>query len=45
MKEDDMKKLGKWVIEALKNYQDESKLEEIKKEVEKFCVKFPVPGI
>ncbi|MDP1845286.1 MAG: serine hydroxymethyltransferase [Candidatus Moranbacteria bacterium] len=45
MKEDDMKKLGKWIIEALKNHQDESKLEEIKKEVEKFCIKFPVPGI
>jgi glycine hydroxymethyltransferase len=45
MKEADMKKLGTWIIEALKNYQNESKLEEIKKEVEKFCVKFPVPGV
>lgn len=45
MKEDDMKKLAAWIIEALKNNQDESKLEEIKREVENFCVKFPVPGI
>ncbi|MFH0930135.1 MAG: serine hydroxymethyltransferase [Candidatus Moraniibacteriota bacterium] len=45
MKEDDMKKLAAWIIEALKNNQDESNLEEIKKEVGKFCVKFPVPGI
>jgi glycine hydroxymethyltransferase len=45
MKEADMKKLGAWIIEALKNHQDESKLSEIKKEVEMFCVKFPVPGI
>ena len=45
MKEDDMKKLAFWIIEALKNNQDENKLEEIKKEVENFCVKFPVPGI
>jgi len=45
MKEDDMKKLGTWVTEALKNYQSDSKLEEIKKEVEEFCIKFPVPGI
>ncbi|OGI26540.1 MAG: hypothetical protein A2184_03750 [Candidatus Moranbacteria bacterium RIFOXYA1_FULL_44_7] len=45
MKEDDMKKLGAWIVEALKNHQNENKLEEIKKEVEGFCVKFPVPGI
>ncbi|MDI6777846.1 MAG: serine hydroxymethyltransferase [Patescibacteria group bacterium] len=45
MKEDDMKKLGTWIVEALKNHQNESKLEEIKKAVEKFCLKFPVPGI
>ena len=45
MKEADMKKLGAWIIEALKNHQDESKLSEIKKEVEMFCVKFQVPGI
>lgn len=45
MKEDDMKKLGAWIIEALKNYQNENRLAEIKKEVEKFCLKFPVPGV
>lgn len=45
MKEDDIKRLGAWIIDALKNYQDESKLDEIKKEVEDFCAKFPVPGI
>lgn len=45
MKEADMKKLGTWIIEALKNCQNEKKMEEIKKEVEEFCIKFPVPGI
>jgi glycine hydroxymethyltransferase len=45
MKEDDMKKLGAWIIDALKNHQNEDRLEEIKKEVENFCVKFPVPGV
>ncbi|MFA6047603.1 MAG: serine hydroxymethyltransferase [Parcubacteria group bacterium] len=45
MREGDMEKLGKWIIEALKNNADEKKLEEIKKEVESFCSKFPVPGI
>lgn len=45
MKEDDMKKLGKWIIEALKNHADEAKLTEIKKEVEIFCAEFPVPGV
>jgi glycine hydroxymethyltransferase len=45
MSEDDMKKLGAWIIDALKNHSDEARLEEIRKEVEKFCLKFPVPGI
>ncbi|OGF22725.1 serine hydroxymethyltransferase, partial [Candidatus Falkowbacteria bacterium RBG_13_39_14] len=45
MKEDDMKKLGAWITEALKNHQNDSKLTEIKKEVEEFCLKFPVPGV
>jgi len=45
MKEDDMKKLGIWIVGALKNDQNESKLKEIKKEVESFCAKFPVPGL
>jgi glycine hydroxymethyltransferase len=45
MKEEEMERIGKWIVEALKNYQDESKLADLKKEVEELFVKFPVPGI
>jgi len=45
MKEEEMEKIGKWIVEALKNYQDESRLADLKKEVEELFVKFPVPGI
>lgn len=45
MKEEDMKKLGNWIVEALKNHESKEKMDQIKKEVEKFCSKFPVPGI
>ena len=45
IKEEDMKKLGNWIVEALKNHESKEKMDQIKKEVEKFCSKFPVPGI
>lgn len=45
MKGEEMKKISGWIIEALKNYQNENKLQEIKKEVETMCLQFPVPGI
>jgi len=45
MKEDDIRKIGNWIIEAFKNYQDKEYLVKLKKEVEEFCGKFPVPGI
>jgi glycine hydroxymethyltransferase len=45
MKEDDIRKIGNWIIEAFKNYQDKECLVKLKKEVEEFCGKFPVPGI
>lgn len=45
MKEDAMKQIGKWIIDALKNYQDEDYLANLKKEIEKMFIKFPVPGI
>ena len=45
MKEADLIKIGNWIIEALKNYQDKEYLAKLKKEVEEFCGKFPVPGI
>lgn len=45
MKEDEMKQIGKWIIDALKNYQDEDYLANLKKTVEELFIKFPVPGI
>ncbi|MFH1890643.1 MAG: serine hydroxymethyltransferase [Candidatus Kuenenbacteria bacterium] len=45
MKENDMKRIGQWIIIALNGHRDESKLKELKKEVEDFCSHFPVPGI
>ena len=45
MKEAEMKKLGEWIINALKNYQDENILNKIKQAVKDLCQKFPVPGI
>tara|TARA_Y100000588_G_scaffold391647_1_gene500894 strand:- start:11766 stop:13031 length:1266 start_codon:yes stop_codon:yes gene_type:complete len=45
MEGEDMKKLGVWISEALKRYDDQSALEAMKTEVENLCGKFPVPGI
>jgi glycine hydroxymethyltransferase len=45
MKEAEMKQIGEWITSALKNYQSEAYLDEIKRNVEAFCSKYPVPGI
>ena len=45
MKEDDMVKIGNWMLDALKNRENSERLAKIKVEVETFCSKFPVPGI
>jgi glycine hydroxymethyltransferase len=45
MKEPEMIKIGNWISRALANAQDEELLRDTKKEVEKLCVKFPVPGL
>ena len=45
MKEAGMKQLATWILEAVKNKDSESNLTAIKSEVEKFCTRFPVPGI
>ncbi|OGG90303.1 serine hydroxymethyltransferase [Candidatus Kuenenbacteria bacterium RIFCSPLOWO2_02_FULL_42_16] len=41
----EMKKIGRWIIDGLKNYADEPKLAQIKSAVEAMCSRFPVPGI
>ncbi len=45
MKEAEMKQIGMWIVDALKNHQNEPFLAEIKQNVEAFCSKYPVPGI
>ena len=45
MKEKEMVKIGHWIINALRNYQDDKYLNKLKKEVESLCLKFKVPGI
>lgn len=42
---EDMKKIGTWMIQALKSAEDEKALSALREEVEGFCRKFPVPGI
>ena len=45
MKETEMQKIAHWIIAALQNHTNDSKLNEIKSEVEATCSQFPVPGI
>ena len=43
MKEKEMIAIAEWIDQAIINKSDEVKLAEIKKEVKKFCGKFPLP--
>ncbi|NLY73953.1 MAG: serine hydroxymethyltransferase [Firmicutes bacterium] len=45
MKEAEMEQIGEWIASALKNHQNEALLAQIKRDVEAFCSKYPVPGI
>jgi glycine hydroxymethyltransferase len=45
MKEMDMERIGGWIIDTLKNSEDETRLEQIGEEVRAFCLQYPVPGI
>ncbi|MEE2735668.1 MAG: serine hydroxymethyltransferase [Pseudomonadota bacterium] len=45
MLEEDMRQLGAWILKCLKNSHDKNLLGDIRGEVEKFCERFPVPGI
>ncbi|HVP30279.1 MAG TPA: serine hydroxymethyltransferase [Myxococcota bacterium] len=45
MCEDEMRKLGAWMVRALKAHGDASALAALRREVEEFCGRFPVPGI
>lgn len=45
MKEAEMKKIGLWIVEALKHHDDKAHLARLKEEVVAMCKQFPVPGI
>lgn len=45
MGEQEMKRLGGWIMETLRNRDDAAFLDQRKREVESFCQNYPVPGI
>ena len=45
MKEGDMQKLASWIVQAVENKDSDPNLINLKSEIEKFCLSFPVPGI
>jgi glycine hydroxymethyltransferase len=45
MGEAEMHQIGRWILEALRAPEDESRLEALRREVETLCRFFPVPGL
>ena len=45
MKTDEMKKVGDWILQALKNADDDQELARVRHEIADFAKAFPVPGI
>jgi len=45
MREDDLRQLGGWIVTALRNSGDAPHLEALRREVEAYCLRFPVPGL
>ena len=45
MKQDEMKKVGAWILRVLKSPDDESLLSAVRNEIREFTQSFPVPGI
>ena len=45
MKEDDMRKVGGWILEVLNNVEDDAVIETVGEQVREFATQFPVPGI
>jgi len=45
MKEEEIKKVSKWINEAIENRGDEEKLKNIKNEVKELCLEFPIPSL
>ncbi|MBL8817978.1 MAG: serine hydroxymethyltransferase [Planctomyces sp.] len=45
MKTDEMKRVGQWILTALRGASDDAQLEKVRKEIAEFARSFPVPGI
>ncbi|HBZ71409.1 MAG TPA: serine hydroxymethyltransferase [Deltaproteobacteria bacterium] len=45
MKEDAMRRLGDWIVSALRAHDDAALLDRLRGEVQAFCLQYPVPGI
>jgi glycine hydroxymethyltransferase len=45
MKEDDMKSVGAWILEVLRNADSDDVIARVRDEVRQFTAAFPVPGI
>ncbi len=45
MREEEMKKMAYWTNEVVENINNDKKIKEIKKEVEKFCLQYSMPGV
>jgi glycine hydroxymethyltransferase len=45
MKEAEARQVARWIVEAIANRSDESKLAAIREQVKELCAKFPIPSI
>lgn len=45
MKQDEMKKVGQWILTVLRAPDDESVARQVQGQIREFCTAFPVPGI
>ncbi|MFK7818912.1 MAG: serine hydroxymethyltransferase, partial [Planctomycetaceae bacterium] len=45
MKEDEMKRVGAWILEVLAAPEDESVTSKVKGEISAFAADYPVPGL
>ncbi len=45
MEEAEMKLLAEWIMDALRRHRDEERLDAMRQDIERFCLRFPVPGV
>src|SRR5581483_9788127 len=44
LKENDMEQVAQWMLQAIRNRNDEKKLNTLRNEVKEFCLQFPLPS-